>query len=285
MRMFALTTLTMIAFAANSVLNRLGVGGGMIDPVGFALVRLLAGAAALAVLVAMRRKPGSGAVFARASRRAIGAAALLVYLFGFSLAYGALDAGAGALILFGLVQITMFAGAVIAREPVPMRRWAGAVVAFGGLAVLLMPGGGGGVALGWHAAAMAVAGIGWGAYSLAGRGEPDALAATAANFIVAAPIGLVLALALPGVLHLTLAGVAAAAVSGAVASGLGYALWYALLPGLGAARAAVAQLSVPLLAAAAGALMLAEPLSWRFAAAAALVLGGVALAALPRKTR
>ena len=284
MRIIALTTLTMIAFAANSVLNRLGVGGGMIDPVGFALMRLLAGAAVLGALVALRRKPGSGAVYARVSRRTIGAGALLVYLFGFSLAYGALDAGAGALILFGLVQITMFAGAVIAREPVPLLRWAGAGVAFAGLALLLMPGSGG-VALGWHAAAMSVAGIGWGIYSLAGRAEPDALAATAANFIVAAPIGLGLALALPGVLHLTLAGVAAAAVSGAFASGLGYALWYALLPGLGAARAAVAQLSVPLLAAAAGALMLAEPLSWRFGAAAALVLGGVALAALPRMKR
>lgn len=285
MRLLALTTLTMIAFAANSVLNRLGVGGGLIDPIGFALVRLLAGAATLAALWAMRsrRHAASGTISLQPSRRALGAASLLVYLFGFSLAYGVLDAGAGALILFGWVQITMFAGAVLARERVPARRWAGAALAFAGLLVLLAPGGG--TPLGWHAAAMALAGIGWGVYSLAGRGERDALAATAANFIVAAPFGLALALVLPGAAGLSLSGVALAIASGALASGLGYALWYSLLPQLGAARAAVAQLSVPLIAAAGGAALIGEAVSWRFGAAAALVLGGVALAVMPGSRR
>ena len=285
MRLLALTTLTMIAFAANSVLNRLGVGGGLIDPIGFALVRLLAGAATLAALWAMRsrRYAVSGTILLQPARRALGAASLLVYLFGFSLAYGVLDAGAGALILFGWVQITMFAGAVLARERVPARRWAGAALAFAGLLVLLAPGGG--TPLGWHAAAMALAGIGWGVYSLAGRGERDALAATAANFIVAAPFGLALALVLPGAAGLSLSGVALAIASGALASGLGYALWYSLLPQLGAARAAVAQLSVPLIAAAGGAALIGEAVSWRFGAAAALVLGGVALAVMPGSRR
>ncbi|PKP71089.1 MAG: EamA family transporter [Alphaproteobacteria bacterium HGW-Alphaproteobacteria-4] len=285
MRLLALTTLTMIAFAANSVLNRLGVGGGLIDPIGFALVRLLAGAATLAALWAMRsrRHAVSGTILLQPARRALGAASLLVYLFGFSLAYGVLDAGAGALILFGWVQITMFAGAVLARERVPARRWAGAALAFAGLLVLLAPGGG--TPLGWHAAAMALAGIGWGVYSLAGRGERDALAATAANFMVAAPFGLALALVLPGAVGLSLSGVALAIASGALASGLGYALWYSLLPQLGAARAAVAQLSVPLIAAAGGAALIGEAVSWRFGAAAALVLGGVALAVMPGSRR
>ncbi|MBW6506863.1 MAG: DMT family transporter [Rhodobacteraceae bacterium] len=283
MRLLALTSLTMIAFAANSVLNRLGVGGGLIDPVGFALVRLLAGAATLAALWAVRSGHARTPVSARPLRRALGAASLLVYLFGFSLAYGVLDAGAGALILFGWVQITMFAGAVMAREPVPARRWAGAALAFAGLLVLLAPGGG--TPLGWHAAAMALAGIGWGVYSLAGRGERDALAATAANFIVAAPVGLALALVLPGAASWSPFGVVLAVASGALASGLGYALWYALLPQLGAARAAVAQLSVPLIAAAGGAALIGEALSWQFGAAAALVLGGVALAVLPGSRR
>lgn len=285
MRLFALVTLTMIAFAANSVLNRLGVGGGRIDPIGFALVRLGAGAAMLAVLVLAnpRQRTAPARATRRVGRRAVGVASLLVYLFGFSLAYGGLDAGAGALILFGWVQITMFAGAVAARELVPARRWAGAGLAFAGLFVLFAPGAQ--TPLGWHAASMAAAGVGWGVYSLVGRGERDALVATAANFIVAAPFGLALALALPGALSWSPAGVALAVASGALASGLGYALWYALLPGLGAARAAVAQLSVPLIAAAGGAALIGEAVSWRFGAAAALVLGGVALAVLPGRRR
>ena len=128
MRLFYLTLLTMLAFAANSVLNRAAVGAGLIDPLAFAVLRLIAGAAMLGVLliVLRARRGGAGGWHARA----VGVVSLLSYLFGFSLAYGALDAGAGALILFGMVQITMFAGAVLGREAMPARRWVGAALAF-----------------------------------------------------------------------------------------------------------------------------------------------------------
>lgn len=284
MRLFVLTVLTMIAFAANSVLNRIGVGSGLIEPVPFAVIRLLAGAVTLAGLVVLRRvwhedaARGVRVVWGR--RRAVGAGALLVYLFGFSVAYGAMDAGVGALILFGCVQITMFAGAVLAAEPVPGRRWAGAALAFGGLVVLLSPGGGAVSVL--HAASMAVAGIGWGVYSLAGRGEPDALGATAANFVLAVPVGVVVLLVAGGMATPAPMGVMLALLSGAVTSGMGYALWYTVLPQLGASRAAVAQLTVPLIAALAGMVLIGERVGLRFGFAAALVLGGVALASLKR---
>ena len=124
MRLFLLTALTMTAFAANSVLNRLGVGPGHIGAVDFAVVRLLAGATVLGMLIVLRARAGRGGLAPGApGRRIVGAGSLLVYLFGFSLAYGALDAGVGALILFGTVQITMFAGALTLREAVPARRW------------------------------------------------------------------------------------------------------------------------------------------------------------------
>jgi drug/metabolite transporter (DMT)-like permease len=152
----------------------------------------------------------------------------------------------GALILFGMVQITMFAGAVLAREAVPLPRWVGAGVAFAGLVLLMAPGGAG-VSAG-HALAMAAAGVGWGIYSLAGRGQADALGATAWNFALAVPVGGALALAL-GDGGMSAEGVTLAVISGAVTSGLGYALWYAVLPELGGSRAAVAQLTVPVLAA------------------------------------
>jgi drug/metabolite transporter (DMT)-like permease len=269
MRLFGLTLVAMLAFAGNSVLTRMAVGAGAIDAQSFALVRLLAGALMLGALMLWRRAAWPGW-----SGRLAGVGGLLVYLFGFSLAYVSLTAGTGALVLFGMVQITMFAGALIAGEAVRPARWAGAALAFGGLVYLVAPG----LSLGAFGPmlAMGFAGIGWGIYSLAGRRAGDALAATGANFILAVPVAVGI-WALQAGSHWELRGVALAVVSGAVTSGLGYALWYRLVPQLGASRAAVAQLSVPVLAAAAG-LGLGEAVSLRFVVAAALVLGGVAVA-------
>lgn len=273
-RLFWLTGLAMAAFAANSVLNRMAVTQAAMDPVDFVVLRLLAGAACLALLVWARRGP----VWAGWSGRGAGVFGLVLYLFGFSLAYVELAAGIGALILFGMVQVTMFAGAVIARESVPVTRWLGAGLAFAGLVWLVSPAGQA-VAL-QPALMMAAAGVGWGIYSLAGRGARDPLAATAANFCFAVPVVLAVAVWRLDVAALTGFGVGLAILSGAVTSGLGYALWYSVVPQLGAARAGVAQLSVPILAAFAGAVWLEEPLGWRFVVAAAVVLGGVALASL-----
>jgi drug/metabolite transporter (DMT)-like permease len=273
MRLFLLTALTMLAFAANSVLNRWAVGPGHIGAVEFAMVRLLAGAATLAVLVLWQR---GGLAWPGMQGRVAGVLGLSAYLIGFSLAYRGLDAGTGALVLFGTVQVTMFAGALISREVVPGRRWAGAALALAGLALIAAPGATGLLPL----VLMAVAGLGWGVYSLAGRGATDPLAATAWNFLLSVPLVLPLGLA-AGVASPDPVGVVLAVVSGAVTSGLGYALWYQVLPRLGAARAAVAQLSVPVIAALGGAAILAELPGLRFWMAAGLVLGGVALASLP----
>ncbi|MGL6210103.1 MAG: EamA family transporter, partial [Paracoccaceae bacterium] len=139
MRLFLLSALTLCAFAANSVLNRFAVGMEQIDPVSFAVVRLVAGAAMLAVLVGLRGLAG-GVIWAGWQGRVAGVLGLTVYMFAFSLAYASLDAGVGALILFGAVQMTMFAGALLAGELVPRLRWLGAGMAFGGLVVLLWPG-------------------------------------------------------------------------------------------------------------------------------------------------
>ncbi len=272
MRLFLLTALTMLAFAANSVLNRWAVGPGHIGAVEFASIRLLAGAVTLAVLVVWQR---GRLVWPGVSGRLPGVLGLAAYLLGFSMAYTGLDAGTGALVLFGMVQVTMFAGAILSGEPVPVRRWAGAALALGGLALIAAPGA---VPLG-PLAFMAVAGVGWGVYSLAGRRATDPLIATAWNFILAVPLVLPLTL-LVGIKRPDAMGALLAVVSGAVTSGLGYALWYAVLPRLGAARAAVAQLTVPVIAALGGAVLLAEGPGLRFWLASGLVLGGVALASL-----
>jgi drug/metabolite transporter (DMT)-like permease len=279
MRLFLWTGVAMLAFAGNSVFTRWGVGQLGMDAVVFSVIRLAAGAVTLAGLVVLRQ----GAWWPGWQGRAAGVFGLLLYLFGFSLAYVELATGVGALILFGMVQVTMFGGAVLAREAVPGRRWAGAVLAFGGLVWHVSPFGQA-VALG-PAACMGAAGFGWGVYSLAGRGARDPVLATAANFCLALPVaGLAL------LWHFDAAGVSAAGVgvavlSGAVTSGLGYALWYGVVPHLGAARAGVAQLSVPILAAVAGVVWLGEALDLRFAIAAGIVLGGVGLASFGGKRR
>lgn len=276
MRLFLLTALTMVAFAANSVLNRAALVDGGIDPVTFGAVRLVAGALMLWAMVAVRGgRPGGTWP---------GAVALFVYMFGFSLAYLTLDAGVGALILFGMVQITMFAGGFWGGERPPLLRWIGGAVAVSGLVWLLWPGHGAPLSLP-HATAMALAGVGWGVYSLIGRGGSDPLAGTAGNFLRAAPFGLAAALLLSfDDLHATTAmGLALACLSGAVTSGLGYALWYRVLPALSPSVAAVAQLTVPVIAMAGGAVLLAESVTLAFVLAAALVLGGVALSVLARQ--
>jgi len=272
MRLFLLTALTMTAFAANSVLNRLAVAQGWADPGGFAILRVLAGAAMLTVLVLAQgqRLP----LWRR--RRLLGAGSLTLYMVGFSLAYLTLDAGLGALILFGVVQIAMFGWSAATGAPPTMRQMAGAAIAFGGLVWVLWPTGAFRVDAG-GAGLMALAGIGWAAYTLAGRREADALAATGANFALALPLTAAAILPVTGVPAMSGAGLLLATVSGAVTSGLGYALWYRLVPALGPVRAATVQLSAPVIAVLGGVLLLGETAPLRLLLGGAVLLGGIAL--------
>lgn len=275
MKLVLLTVLTMIAFAANSVLNRMGLVQAGMDPVSFGTIRLVAGAVMLAGLCLVQR----GRLSLTGPGRVAGVLTLTLYIYGFSLAYVRLDTGLGALLLFGTVQVTMFAGAIWSRDAIPLLRWVGAVTAFAGLVWLLLPSAGVTVPLP-QALMMVLAGVGWGLYSLVGRNAGDALQATAANFLLAVPLGVALVLTSMGwdmAPMITSGGVWLAILSGAVTSGIGYALWYSIIPQLGAGRAAVAQLSVPVIALAGGAVFLAEVPDLRTLIAGGVVLGGVAL--------
>lgn len=275
MRLALLTALVMTAFAANSLLNRAALTGEGTDALTIAAIRLASGAAALSALVLATR----GANAFRAAAGVIGPLSLLAYMLGFSLAYRTLDAGLGALILFGTVQLTMFGGGLIAGERPPPARWTGAALALAGLGWMVWPSGPVQVPPG-AAALMAAAGVGWGVYSLHGRRAADPLSATAMNFLLATPAAAALLL-LPGAApRADPSGVALALAAGVLTSGLGYALWYAVLPRLLPSAAALAQLTVPVIALAGGALILAEPVAPATALAAALVLGGVAIGLL-----
>lgn len=268
----ALTGAALCAFAANSLLCRLALGQHHIDAASFTAIRVVSGAAALGLILAVRR----GALVAP-DWRAVGA--LTAYMICFSFAYITLSAGAGALILFGAVQLTMFAFALSKGEGFPLPAWGGLLLAIGGLVYLVSPG------LSapdpWGAALMATAGLGWGVYSLLGRGAADPLASTAVNFFWTAPLVLIVSW-LAGYPDISPTGALLAVASGAAASGCGYVIWYAALRGLTASRAAVVQLAVPAIAAIAAVPLLGEHVTLRLVLASAATLGGVALALTQR---
>lgn len=275
MRLLLLTALTMVAFAANSVLNRLALAEGAIGPAGFAAIRVASGATVLLVLLSLREK--AFPAVARPNLVAVGG--LSLYMLGFSYAYVAMDAGLGALILFGGVQLTMFLGVVLEGERPPAQRWAGAALALGGLAVLTWPAGGA-VPPPLAVVLMVLGAFGWGVYSLVGRGSADPLRDTGWNFVYSLPIvGFALIFATGEALQAK--GVVLAMLSGGITSALGYALWYSLLSQLGATRGALAQLSAPVLALAMGAVFLGEAVTLKAVLSAALILGGVALGVAP----
>jgi drug/metabolite transporter (DMT)-like permease len=267
----------MVAFASNSLLNRLALGQKSIDAVSYTAMRLVAGALALWLISFFQRNNTGPNI----RGNWISAAVLFIYAIAFSFAYLSLSAGIGALILFGSVQMTMIFVALRSGERPHLLEWLGIVLAVAGLVYLVMPGLRAPSPLG--SALMMMAGIAWGVYSLRGRGSKSPLADTAGNFIRAVPLILVLRLVTLHNLHLTQSGILLAILSGAIASGLGYVIWYTALRGLTATRAAVVQLSVPVLAAWGGVVLLAEDISLRLLLAGALILGGIALAITGRR--
>jgi drug/metabolite transporter (DMT)-like permease len=280
-RLVILTALTLVAFASNSLLARAallpGADGG-IDATSFTLIRIAAGASTLYLLVAARRRKLFGPIFGCWA----GGLWLGTYAVAFSFAYLMLDAGFGALLLFGAVQVTMIGHGVARGERPTAWAWVGAIAAFSGLIVLVRPGLEAPPIVG--AVLMVLAGAAWGSYSIIGRGDATPVETTAGNFIRALPIVMLAGLPWYASLNVSVTGVALAVISGAITSGLGYVLWYSVLPSLSATLASVLQLTVPLLAAGGGVLLLDEQLTLRFGIAAALILGGVGLTLLRHRT-
>ena len=269
----------MVFFAANSVLARLAMREREIDGGSFTSVRIISGAVVLASLVALTQDRTSA--WRQGSWKA--GAALFAYAISFSYAYLSLSAGMGALILFAAVQITMI-GVGISRGLRPETlEWFGLSLALTGFVYLVFPGLTAPPLTG--AVLMALAGASWGGYSLAAKGVRFPTAATAGNFIRAAPLAIFLMLLVWafGGLHWSPKGIGLAFLSGALTSGLGYAIWYAALKELTPSRAAIVQLTVPVIAASAGVLFLDERMTLRLVLASAAILGGVALALARRR--
>ncbi len=303
MRVFILTLAAMIAFASNSLLCRAALKQTTIDPASFTFVRIFSGAVVLWLIVQTRRKlivdrtapplidssssglPATpkpsegGSLVTRHSSLESGnwpsAIALFVYAAGFSFAYVGLSAGTGALLLFGAVQTTMILWGFRKGEQLDATEVAGIAIALIGLVILVFPGISAPPLV--ESIFMLGAGAAWGVYSLRGRTATNAAAATAGNFLRAVPFALLINLIMLPKMRFDSLGVIYAAISGAITSGLGYVIWYAALSGLKAASAATVQLSVPVLAATGGILLLHEPITLRYVIASIAVLGGILL--------
>ena len=272
--------LVLVAFAANSVLCRQALAHTAIDPATFTLIRLGSGAVVLTLLA--RWQAGR---FHVAGSWA-GAAALTLYAVCFSFAYISLPSGTGALLLFGAVQVTMIAKGLLGGERLTRPQSLGLMAAIGGVILLMAPGVTAPDPL--SALLMIAAGMGWGAYSLLGRNAGSGpLPTSAGNFIRATPMAAVPALFLlsQNQIHWDDPGITYALASGAIASGLGYALWYRVLPALAATTAATVQLSVPIMTALGGIFLLGESLTPRLALSTLAVLGGIALVVRTGKKR
>lgn len=277
-KIFGLGALAMLAFASNSILNRYALVDGGSGAWTFTLIRLVSGAAMLAILSRFQLKEGSWR----------GALMLLVYAAGFSYAYMELGAGLGALILFTAVQFTMLGQGLASGERLSPVQSAGTAMAFGAMIWLLWPGDSTGQSF-WAVSAMIAAGMGWGVYSLLGRGVKAPINATAGNFVRAAVIAIVLSLPILWIspeIQPSTSAVMAAIMSGAITSGVGYAIWYAALPGLSRMQAGIMQLSVPAIAALGGVAVLGEILTSRLIISTSIILLGVGVATLahPKKT-
>lgn len=274
-RVSVLTLLAMIAFAGNSLLCRLALKDTRIDPASFTSVRIISGALVLWLIIRMR-----GGMH-RGSGSWLSALALFAYAAGFSFAYVSLPAGTGALLLFGAVQATMIGYGFWSGERLRMRQAAGIMFALGGLVGLLFPGFSAPPLL--DSVSMLGAGLAWGIYSLRGKHSSEPIRTTAENFLRAVPFTVALSVAMAPWVSWDGWGVVYAMVSGALASGVGYAIWYTALKELRAIYAATVQLSVPVIAAVGGIVLLGEHLTPRLVIASIAILGGIALVVSDRQ--
>lgn len=300
MQTVLVTLITLVAFAANSVLCRWALMDQTIDPLSFSIVRILSGALTLLILLTLssqskskRELTNNTSLYTKLKSQfqLTSVLSLLVYMFGFSFAYLELGAGLGALVLFVAVQFTMIAAHLISGNKMSPIEWGGCLLSVSGLVYLLMPTNSASEPDLVSIALMSLAGIGWGIYTLAGKRSSNALQSTTANFGFSALVVLVFLLPLlltPNTLlntSMSEQGLIYAVLSGSVASGVGYSLWYYVVKKLNTVVASIAQLSVPVIATLGGVLLLSEPVTMQFVISSTIILVGISLVLVAPKLK
>ncbi|CDU15821.1 DMT family transporter [Vibrio coralliirubri] len=300
MQTLMVTFITLVAFAANSVLCRWALVDQTIDPLSFSIVRILSGALTLLILFtlssqskAKRELTNNTSAYAKLKSQFqfTSVLSLLVYMFGFSFAYLELGAGLGALVLFVAVQFTMIAAHLFSGNRMSLIEWCGCLLSVAGLVYLLMPTESTQAPDLVSIILMSLAGIGWGVYTLAGKKSSNALQSTTANFGFSSLVILValsLLVFIPNALtrvSITEQGLIYAVISGSVASGVGYSLWYYVVKKLNTVVASITQLSVPVIATLGGVLLLSEPVTMQFIVSSTVILLGISLVLVAPKLK
>ncbi|YCO00903.1 DMT family transporter [Vibrio sp. VNB-15] len=281
MSTFLLTSIAMLAFAANSLLCRLALAEGLIDAGSFTLIRLLSGAITLVFILLIRGNWRNQLPTTRFSLFA--GFALFGYAALFSFAYIKLAAGTGALLLFGAVQLTLLSLYWWQGQRFRTLELVGIAVSLIGFAWLMLPSATRPDI--WSAILMVLSGICWAGFTALGKQAPTPASGITWGFITASIFGLLLSPLLLSSVNFTMQGVLLAVASGAIASGCGYVLWYQVMQKLSLLQAAVSQLSVPAIAMLLGALLLGEALTFHSLITSAIILGGIALVFLSRSQK
>ncbi len=269
-----LTSIAMLAFAANSIFCRLALLDNSIDATSFTVIRIISGALILTGLVAFKAHSYKH-IFTKPPLRF--ALALTAYAVCFSYAYIQLSAATGALILFTSVQLTMVIYSLYQGHRYSKIKWFAYSLCLIGFFVLVLPTAEQPQTL--PLILMVISGIAWGAYSLFAKATQEPLQTVQQAFLWSVPIVILLLvlvwLVSSSSIHATGHGIVLAVLSGAIASGLGYFLWYIVLQKITSFNAAVAQLTVPIITAAIAIVLLGENINLQFIFASVLIITGL----------
>ncbi len=280
MKIYLSLFLTLILFAVNSLIAKYVLLQGYADPLSFSSLRLLSGGLILLPVVWGHFKKKE-TVFIKRSNL-ISAVCLLSYAVLFSYAYTSLDAGLGALILFGSVQVSMFGISRIQGKRFKLRDYIGLIVAFSGLVYLVNPATG--VELDLNSAAlMALSGLSWGIYSLVGSQCKSPVTDCSISFALLLPISLIILFF--NHQDLTLIGAELSIISGAITSGLAYCLWYTVSSKVDVSTSSILQISVPVFATVMGVIFLDEKVTISFVISAFIIALGIFIKSYPSSKR
>jgi drug/metabolite transporter (DMT)-like permease len=278
----------MLAFSTNAIICRWTLDNGLIDPVSFSSFRLGAGAVMLFIVMALsgpQQTNNKIKTTTMPSQKGDWKASLYLFSYAVTFSYGyvAISTATGALVLAGVVQLTMIGYALRSGDRLHGAEWLGLILALIGLIYLMYP------KLTspswWGLIMVMISAYSWAMYSLNGRHSLNPMADTAYNFYRTLPMVFLLiafTLAFTNVINLTVIGVAMAILSGGVTSGLGYIIWYKALPRLSSSLASACQLLVPLFAAFGASWLIDEAITLHFLLAAAMMLGGLTLVLIGR---
>ena len=272
-KLFVSIFIALLFLATNSILCKMAISTQNIDAFSFTFLRIFSGTVLLLCIYFYKNKN----LKLSFKKSWISSFLLFLYAICFSYSYINMFAGIGTLILFAVVQISMILIALFYKEKLTINKILGVIVAFGGLAFLLYPKEDFSISF-FHTFLMVISGIAWTIYSVIGKSSTNALLNTTDNFFKATIFAIIFMLFFINEFKFDLYTSFLAILSGSITSGLGYLIWYEVLPKIQITTASVLQLIVPILAIFLSVIILDEKFSLELAISTFIILFGIFLA-------